>query len=324
MKSSLITPDMKAQFDEEGYLVVNGILDDQVIQAVTDDYSARLDQLAVMWQAEGKLTNAYHDLPFGERLVKITAEAKASWGQYFDISLPQKGVKHDTPFHFSKAIFEMFTYPGLLDVAETFVGPEIYSNPIQHTRIKPPERMLANDALNGLNAKVGWHQDQGVATTEQDEVPVLTVWLAITDANEENGCLCVVPRSHRRDLKPHCPGIGLGGALEIPAKLVTETSIPVPVKRGGALLLHRRTMHSSLRNQSDKIRWSFDLRYQPIGMPTGRPAFPGFVARSVKNPGSELKDWRQWAKLWEDTRKRLADEGMPNFNRWSTSAPVCA
>jgi len=325
MKSPLVTPEMKAQFEEEGYLVVNGILDDATIQAVTEDYSAKLDEVARLWQSQGKLSNLYRELPFGERLVKITGEAKLSWSQHFDISLPQAGVKHDTPFHTSKAIFDLLTHPRLLDVAETFVGPEIYSNPIQHTRIKPPERLLGKDALNGLNAKVGWHQDQGVALTEQDEVPVLTVWLAITDANEENGCLCVVPRSHRPlELKSHCPGIGLGGALEVPAKLVTEESIPVPVRRGGALLLHRRTLHSSLANRSDRIRWSFDLRYQPTGLPTGRPAFPGFVARSPKNPGSELKDWRQWAQSWADTRTRIANEGMPKFNRWDASAPVCA
>ena len=94
--------------------------------------------------------------------------------------------------------------------------------------------------------------------------------------------------------------------------------------RGGALLLNSRMLHSSLTNFSDRIRWSFDLRYQPIGLPTGRSAFPGFVARSVMKPGSELKDWRQWAQLWADTRKRLADEGMPKFNRWDANSPVCA
>ena len=324
MKSALVTPSMKAHLEDQGYLAVNGILEDATIQAVTDDYSAKLDEVAERWRAEGKLTNLYRNLPFGERLVKITGEAKLSWGQHFDISLPQAGVKHDTPVHASKAIFDMITHPRLLDVAEVFVGPEIYSNPIQHTRIKPPELMLAKEELNGLNARVGWHQDQGVATTEQDEVPVLTVWLAITEANEDNGCLCVVPGSHRKGLVSHCPGIGLGGALEIPPKLITDEYIPVPIMRGGALLLNSRMLHSSLTNFSDRIRWSFDLRYQPIGLPTGRSAFPGFVARSVMKPGSELKDWRQWAQLWADTRKRLADEGMPKFNRWDANSPVCA
>ena len=39
------------------------------------------------------------------------------------------------------------------------------------------------------------------------------------------------------------------------------------------LFLTKKTVHSALPNISDVIRWSFDLRYQPIGQPTGRDIF---------------------------------------------------
>lgn len=292
MNIPLVTPEMRQQFDTLGYLVVNDVIDEAALDAVTADFAAKLDEMIRTWQAEGVLAEAYAGLPFCERLVKVAANSSVNWGRRFDISLPQSGVAPDTPFHASKAVFNLLTHPRLLDLAETFVGPEIYSNPIQHTRIKPPERLLSGKKLDGLTAKTGWHQDQGVANPEQDNVPVLTVWLAITDADTENGCLCVIPGSHHGELTPHCPGIGLGGGLEIPEKLITKKPVAVPVRRGGALLLHRRTQHASLVNRSDRIRWSFDLRYQPTGLPTGRPAFPGFIARSRRNPGSALQDWR--------------------------------
>jgi hypothetical protein len=89
--------------------------------------------------------------------------------------------------------------------------------------------------------------------------------------------------------------------------------------------MHRRTMHSSLPNRSDRVRWSFDLRYNPIGQPTGRPAFPGFVARSRREPSSELRDPNGWTELWHAARRRLAEaETAPKFNRWTADAPVCA
>jgi phytanoyl-CoA hydroxylase len=153
---------------------------------------------------------------------------------------------------------------------------------------------------------------------------VLTVWLAITDATVQNGCLAVVPGSHKRELATHCPGSGPDGGLQIPSKLIQGQPVPVPVKRGGALLMHSRTMHASLANQSDDIRWSFDLRYQPVGLPTGRPAFPGFVARSHQQPESELRDWRTWSQLWLDAWAQLAQGAPPRFNRWSADSPVCA
>ena len=80
----------------------------------------------------------------------------------------------------------------------------------------------------------------------------------------------------------------------------------------------------SLANNSDDVRWSFDLRYNPIGQPTGRDLFPGFVARSRANPESVLRDPATWEKLWRDTRDRLAQEEHTPFNRWSADAAVCA
>ena len=40
---------------------------------------------------------------------------------------------------------------------------------------------------------------------EADESTILTVWIPITEATEENGCLKVVPESNKHDLQTHCP-----------------------------------------------------------------------------------------------------------------------
>ncbi len=320
-----ITPTMMRQFDELGYLVVEDLFDVAAdLAPIEADYAATLDALAVQWVADGVLQDTHADMPFGKRLITIMRESGVNWSQHFDISLPQTQVYADTPIHTSDPVFKLLRHPRLLDVAEQFVGPEVYSNPIQHTRIKPPEHLVPDSAKNGLVVRVGWHQDQGVATDAQDEVSVLTVWLPITDATVKNGCLAVVPGSHKRELVTHCPGSGPDGGLQIPSKLIQGKPVPVPIKRGGALLMHRRTMHASLANQSDDIRWSFDLRYQPIGLPTGRPAFPGFVARSRQHPEHELHDWRAWTALWHQARAQLAKDAPPRFNRWSTAAPACA
>ena len=91
------------------------------------------------------------------------------------------------------------------------------------------------------------------------------------------------------------------------------------------LLFHHLTKHASLTNVSDGIRWSFDLRYHPIGQATGRPAFPGFVARSRSDPTSAVTDWREWEQLWLSTRSKLAAEGdAGKFTRWSNEEEVCA
>jgi hypothetical protein len=244
----------------------------------------------------------------------------------FDISLPFSGVTEETPIHLGPATFRLLTSPRLLDAIEQVVGPEILSNPIQHVRIKPPEHLLPADFRNSLVTQTDWHQDQGVALPEIDATEMLTVWLPITDATVENGCLCVVPGSHHGGLVTHCPGRGEARkALHIPDEIRGTDYLPVPVRRGGALFIHRQTMHASLRNQSDGVRWSFDLRYQPIGQPTGRPWFPSFVARSRQNPASAVTDPAAWADLWRATRSHLtAHPPEGKFNRWSGDEPICA
>ena len=315
------------RFVAEGYLVVDNAVDPELdLDPVVAEYEKLLDELATKWHAEGKLPSAYADLPFGERLSRIIQHPGANYYSHLDIALPQAGVREDTPIHLGPATFNMLRSPRLLDAVEQIVGPEIFSNPIQHVRIKPPERFVPDAHRNALTAQTDWHQDQGVALPEADETPILTVWLPVFDAPVEAGCLQVVPASHREGLATHCPSRASTGkgTLHIPDELLGGDPVAVPMKRGQALFMHRRTKHASLRNVSDDIRWSFDLRFHAVGLPTGRPAFPGFVARSRSNPASELTDAQIWADMWRGARSRLALINMGKFNRWEGGQQICA
>jgi len=110
---------------------------------------------------------------------------------------------------------------------------------------------------------------------------MLTVWFPLWDATVKNGCLVVWPDSHREGLLDHCPS---QGGLRITSKLLNGKAKSMPMKRGDALLMHKLTVHASHSNHNDTIRWSFDLRYNPIGQPTGHNSFPGFIPRSRKIP----------------------------------------
>ena len=311
------------RFEEDGYVVVESLLDPvDDLQPVVDEYSALLDRLATEWWRDGRIRSAYSGLPFGDRITRIAIDTGGYYSQYFEISLPQKGIRPDTPMHHGPAVFNLLRNSKLLDGVETFIGPEIYSNPVQHIRVKPPERYIPDDKLTDANlASTYWHQDQGVITEDADDSNVLTVFIAVTDATVDNGCLAVVPGSHKGGLGPHCLAPSYKG---IPDEHVGENRVPLPMKSGDVLFMTRLTKHSSLPNVSDGIRWSFDIRYSPIGEPTGRPWFPGFVARSRANPESELTDPEVWALKWREARSALSKGEMPNFNRWDPNDPMCA
>ena len=314
----------RQHFEEQGYLVVENVLDqERDIAPLMAEYDDVLTDIARALHAQGTLRSTYDDLPFPDRPTQVSQESGRNFAQYFDFSLPQGGIHYDTPIHVGPAVFNVLTCPRLLDVVEDIAGPEIYSNPVQHIRTKLPKRAVAAGKHSALISWTPWHQDNGVVLEEADQATILTVWIAVTDATVENGCMQVIPGSHRGGLAPHCP---TEQSLTIPATLMDlDRAKALPMNAGSVLLMHQQTMHSSLDNVTDdQVRISLDVRYQPTGQPTGRPRFPGFVARSAAHPEHVLRDPAAWAKLWYDTRERLADLDLGTFNRWSAEAAVCA
>jgi phytanoyl-CoA hydroxylase len=215
----------------------------------------------------------------------------------------------------------------LLDALECIIGPEIYSNPVQHVRLRMPERRAIHDAKGEIiDGATPWHQDNGVVLPEADETSMHTVWFPLSDAPLEAGCLKVLPRSHKKGLRTHCP-LSSNGRLQIPSSQLPEEAefMALPMKRGDVLFMHRLTCHGSLPNLTNHVRWSMDLRYHPVGQATGRSAFPGFVARSRAHPETELHDAEAWAGMWHEARRTLATAQEPaRFNRWDAKAAVCA
>lgn len=307
----------------DGYLVVENVLSENQIEALVADYTDLLSVVAPELYAAGKIPSAFKHLPFDKRMAAVLGEARENLYGHFDITLPNGDITEDTPIHLSRPVFEMIKSPRILDVIEELIGGEIYASPIQHVRIKPPQAIVErNKAQSSLAQLTGWHQDQGVAREESDETAMITVWLAITDATLENGCLQVIPRSHCEGIVAHCP---TGAQMVIPDTLLNGEPKPIPLKAGSALLLHRMTKHASLSNVSDSIRWSFDLRYQPIGQPTGRDELPGMIVRSRRNPERVQGDYEVWIESWREAKAQLVAQGeREKLHRWDGNAAVCA
>jgi phytanoyl-CoA hydroxylase len=282
---NVLNVEQRQAYDADGFVVVRGLLDPtEDLDPVLVEYAGVLERLARELYEAGQIASTYEELPFGLRLSQIY-----------------------------------------------LIGPEIYSNPVQHVRIKPPEKYLPHvyrDERSGRIAGFGvgatpWHQDNGVVLPVADETEMTTVWVAVTDATVENGCLEVIRGSHRDGLLTHCASDGLG--LSIPDPLLSlDRVVTCPMKRGDVLFMHRCTCHSSLPNHSEDVRISYDLRYNPVGQPTGREIFPGFTARSRANPASELRDPEAWKRTWDETRLRLTGAELPLHHRWNSDDPVCA
>ena len=306
-----------ASFERDGVLVVDDVLPQDTLNAVKAEYIDLLDHMYDAWHAKGRVPPP-GDMDFFEKLL-VAYDAGCEWFQPMDITLPGSEIDTDTPFHIGPEVFNMLTCPQLLDMVEDLIGPEITSNPIQHVRLKPPSRTLRTTETIAHIMATDWHQDRAVAHEEGDQTQMITVWLAITDATLDNGCLQVIPG--KPQMYPHCPKrqTSIADGFVDAAK-----AQPLPVKAGGAVIFHPLTPHAALDNTTDGFRWSFDIRYNVTGQPTGRAHFPHFVARSRTSSDTVLRDWQVWSKMWYDTRARLAPQSHIPIHRWTSDSPACA
>ena len=317
-----LTSEQLQRFAHDGYLRVAGVLDpEESIDPLTAEYEDVLDRLAHELHDGGEIASTYDDLAFSDRMIRVYQEAGRDFASYFDCCLPSRGTTLDTPLWLGPAVFDILRHERILDLVESVIGPDITSNPVQHVRIKPPEQALPEGARHVLVRATNWHQDNAAVDPVADNTHMLTVWISLSAATIENGCLRVIPGSHRSALRTHCSPPHVAIPDEI---LELDRVTPVPTQPGDVILLHKHTCHDSLRNVSDHCRWSLDLRYNPTGQPTGRPAFPDFVARSRRDPSSELRDPEAWAQLWYDARARLAADPEDFIIRWRGDEPVCA
>ena len=105
-----------------------------------------------------------------------------------------------------------------------------------------------------------WHQDYGYWYKNEFLLPdqMMSVMVAITDANTENGCLQVIKGTHKMGRVEHgFAGEQVGASQRyVDLALQTMELIFVELKAGDVLFFHSNLLHRSEANLSDKARWS--------------------------------------------------------------------
>jgi ectoine hydroxylase-related dioxygenase (phytanoyl-CoA dioxygenase family) len=140
----------------------------------------------------------------------------------------------------------------LLDVAQLFIGPDIALF-ATHYLCKPPR----------TGRPVLWHQDG--AFWPLDPMEVITLWVAITESDPDNGCLRVIPSTHTEELK------GMRERDDVDSVLRSETdyqvdetqAVDLVLRPGDVSVHHPNILHSSNANTSDRWRRALTIRYIP-------------------------------------------------------------
>jgi len=102
----------------------------------------------------------------------------------------------------------------------------------------------------------GWHQDSGYTTT----IPLayITCWTAIRPTTIENGCIWVIPRSHKQGVFPHSPS----AERSLDANVDDESrAIPVEMEAGQVAVFSSLLLHKSGPNTSLEPRFGYVPQY---------------------------------------------------------------
>ena len=179
--------------------------------------------------------------------------------------------------------------PRLLDIAEQFIGPNIALF-ASHYISKPPF----------TGQQVLWHQDGGYWPLEPMEV--VTLWLAVDRADQENGCMRVIPGTHKLQLIDMQDASDKGAVLdrETPAEYVEEDkAVDIVLDPGEVEVHHPNIIHGSHANTSPRRRCGLTIRYIPattkVLSDTPWPSL--FHLRGEKVPG--VNDYRPRPKYVE-------------------------
>ena len=147
------------------------------------------------------------------------------------------------------------------------------SNAIVEILSKQYERLFVNYQPFGAaflfkmpsqNSELGVHQDWTIV--DENKYVALNCWIPLTDINEINGGLHVLPGSHypayHTMRAPTVPFFFSGNE----AAVIPET-VPMYVKAGEAVILNQSVIHYSPPNRSDKIRKAITAGVKSAGAP---------------------------------------------------------
>jgi phytanoyl-CoA hydroxylase len=182
-----------------------------------------------------------------ERAARSKFDSNATWqGNYLENEDVRKLVLkgfHDLQYH--EAVFmRAATHPGLVDILTELIGPNVQ---LHHSKmlVKPPEK----------GAAFPMHQDYPYFPHERHSMLAASVHL--DDADMENGCICVVPGSHKDGPLPHV-GQHYLNHVQYPISMGT----PCPAEAGDVLFFNYLTIHGSNPNRSSRIRRNVLFQYR--------------------------------------------------------------
>jgi ectoine hydroxylase-related dioxygenase (phytanoyl-CoA dioxygenase family) len=250
-----LTAEQKASYERDGFLIYGPILTPEELGLLRE----RIDALA-----SGEGDEAQN--------VRVRLEAEAQQGGLQEVSRRDQVFQILGATRADPVIFRHAANPKILDIVQELLESSDIKFYADQTIMKP--------AYHG--SPVSWHQDSAYWTNVEPP-GLVSCWVALDDVTLENGCMMMIPGSHklgliehRRDTFLHAQGLDLSKA------------VPVLMKAGSCSFHHSLTVHGSGSNQTPYRRRGLVTSYMRadtkwVGDPEKNPQFP--LLRGREYPG---------------------------------------
>jgi len=259
---SPITDAQWAEYEELGYLKI-GKLDTIILRKMQD----RIDEIML-----GKADVNYE---------KMLMQLDSTTGAYEDAGPQSRGHKGATldyrkiqDLEFDPLFLDYLQQPVFRNICVRVHGADI--------TMAVNRAMFMNKPAN-KGTFLPWHQDRW---TEYDRDPKLTVWTAMDPATKANGCVQVIPSSHKYGLINPTDPSGFLSKAQSAAICTDDRIVFVELQPGEVVLIHNYLLHASDVNRSSQSRRALSVCYMEAatlkkGEPINNPVAFGPGALTV-------------------------------------------
>ena len=159
-----------------------------------------------------------------------------------------------------------------------------------------------------------WHQDYGYWYKNQFMFPdqLISVMVALTPANKQNGCLQVIKGSHKLGRINHgFAGEQVGADMVmVNNALKTMDLVYVEIEPGDALFFHSNILHRSEANLSDHPRWSIISCYASQSNLAYNEVSTSWKTPIELVPDNAITDWESISLSNADFLKKENDPAL--------------
>ena len=261
---SRLSPEQVQHFHDEGYVIAQSGVDSTLMKA--------MDEELEKWIQESRSYKSN----YGET---VDGKARFDLEQGHTTQHP-KLRRVANPVEISESYRSVLMDSPITDMVAQLIGPSIK---FHHCKL--------NVKLPGMETVVYYHQDHSYDPHTNDDM--LAILLMLDDATEENGCLKVVPKSHKQRYSHFSNGKYTGTIDSSHYSDFDKRAVSVIASRGDVCFMHTWTVHGSRSNRSSTPRRILICDYTaadayPLLSPALPSAYTGKVVRGEPSQFARL------------------------------------